>query len=199
MSINVAFEFDDNTLSSNIFGDNKVTLKLDDKKVIVAEVAEVAQKALSAVAANYRGLTVAQLDALRKNARNSGVYLRVIRNTLARRAVENTEFACMQDALVGPLILGFSKEDPGAAARLFRDACKQYEQLEVKVIALGGELLDAKKLESVAKLPTRDEALSQMLSVMQAPIAKFVQTMAAVNVKLVRTLDAVRAEKAKAE
>lgn len=176
-----------------------MTLKLDDKKVIVAEVAEVAQKALSAIAANYRGLTVAQLDTLRRNARNSGVYLRVIRNTLARRAVENTDFACMQDALVGPLILGFSQEDPGAAARLFRDACKQYEKLEVKVIALGGELLDAKKLESVAKLPTRDEALSQMLSVMQAPIAKFVQTMAAVNVKLVRTLDAVRAEKAKAE
>lgn len=176
-----------------------MTLKLDDKKAIVAEVAAVAEKSLSAVAADYRGLTVTQLDTLRKNARNSGVYLRVIRNTLARRAIEKTDFACMQDALVGPLILGFSQDDPGAAARLFRDACKQYEHLEVKAIALGGQLLDAKKLDSVAKLPTRDEALSQLLSVMQAPIAKFVQTLAGVNVKLVRTIEAVRIEKAKAE
>lgn len=176
-----------------------MTLKLDDKKAIVAEVTAVAEKALSAVAADYRGLSVTQLDALRKNARNSGVYLRVIRNTLARKAFENTDFACMQDSLVGPLILGFSQEDPGAAARLFRDACKQNELLKVKAIALSGQLLDASQLDAVAKLPTRDEALAQLLSVMQAPIAKFVQTLAGVNVKLVRTIEAVRIEKAKAE
>src|ERR1700730_14039026 len=102
-------------------GGIKVVLKLEDKKTIVSEVANVAKQALSLIAAEYSGLTVAQLTGLRKSAREAGVYMRVVRNTLARRALEGTQFACMQDELVGPLLLAFSQEHPGAAARIIKD------------------------------------------------------------------------------
>ena len=111
-----------------------MALNIDQKKAIVAEVAEVAGQALSAVAADYRGLSVTEMNDLRARARNSGVYLRVVRNTLARRAVEGTEFECMQDALLGPLVLAFSQEEPGAAARLIRDYVKENDKLEVKLL-----------------------------------------------------------------
>jgi large subunit ribosomal protein L10 len=173
-----------------------VTLKLEDKKAIVAEVQQVAQVAVSAVAADYRGLTVTQMNELRAKARNSGVYLRVVRNTLARRAVQDTEFACLSDILVGPLVLAFSKEEPGAAARLFRDFAKgKAEQIQVKAIAVGGSLHDPSRLEAVAKLPTRDEAISQLMAMMQAPIAQFVRTVAAPPSAFVRTLAAYRDKK----
>lgn len=172
-----------------------MTLKLEDKKAIVAEVAEVAAKALSAVVAEYRGATVDEMTELRAKARKNGVYLRVVRNTLARRAVVDTEFACMQEALVGPLVLAFSQEDPGAAARLFRDFSKEHEKIIVKALAVSGKLLPAKDLDVLAKLPTRDQALGILLSVMMAPVTKFVRTLAAPNVKLVRTIAAVRDQK----
>lgn len=169
-----------------------MVLKLDDKKAIVAEVAEVAKSAVSIVAADYRGLQVYELTALRSEARNAGVYLRVVRNTLAKRALEGTEFACMNDALVGPLILAFSKDEPSAAARIFKNFIKDHEALEVKALSIGGELLPGNSLDKVASLPTKDEAIAQLLSVMQAPITKFVQTLAAPHGKLVRTLVAVK-------
>lgn len=170
-------------------------LRLDDKQAIVAEVAEVASSAVSAVAADYRGLDAGQMTALRAEARNSGVYLRVVRNTLARRAVENTDFACMKDALVGPLILAFSKEEPSAAARLIKDFVKVNKELEVKLVAIGGQLLAAKAVDAVAKLPTYDEAIAQLMSVMKAPVTKLVGTLAAPHTKLVRTLVAIREQK----
>ncbi|MFN7097312.1 MAG: 50S ribosomal protein L10 [Gammaproteobacteria bacterium] len=172
-----------------------MTLRLEDKKAIVAEVAEVAAVALSAVAADYSGLAVTKMNELRAIARNAGVYVRVVRNTLARRAVEGTPFECMQNVLIGPMILGFSKEDPGAAARLFRDFAKQNDKMTVKVVAIGGQAFDASKLEAVAKLPTRNEAISQLMSVMQAPISKFVRTLVQPHTKLVRTIAAVREQK----
>ncbi|RMH34145.1 MAG: 50S ribosomal protein L10 [Gammaproteobacteria bacterium] len=170
-------------------------LNLEGKKAIVAEVNEIASKAISAVVAEYRGLTVSEMTELRKKARESGVYLRVIRNTLARRAVEGTEFACMQEAFVGPLVFAFSLEEPSAAARLFRDFAKEHENLKVTALAIGGNLMGAEQLDAVAKLPTKEEALATLMSVMQAPISKLARTLNEVPGKLVRTLAAIRDQK----
>ncbi len=172
-----------------------MALTYAEKQAVVAEVADVAGNALSAVAAEYRGLSVSQLTDLRSKARSTGVYVRVVKNSLARRAVEGTEFECMQDHMSGPLMLAFSQEDPGAAARLFRDFAKENDQLKITLGAVGGETIDASDIGKLANLPTRDEAISQLMSVMQAPITKFVQTLNEVPSKFVRTVDAVRAAK----
>lgn len=170
-------------------------LTLAQKQAVVAEVAEVAASAHSAVAAEYAGLTVAQMTELRKAAREAGVYLRVVRNNLAKRALVNTSFACMADSLVGPLILAFSQEDLGSAARVVSTFAKTNEKLVVRLVALGGKLLPAAAVEQVAKLPTRDEALSMLAGVMLAPIVKLVRTLNEPHAKLVRTIDAVRDQK----
>ncbi len=175
-----------------------MALRLEDKKAIVAEVNEVAAGALSAVLADARGVDVGAMTSLRKTARENQVYLRVIRNTLAKRAVEGTEFECVQEALVGPTIFGFSMEDPGAAARIFKDFAKANDKFEVKALAVGGELLDASQLDRLATLPTRDEALAMLMSVMQAPITKLVRTVNEVPGKLVRTVAAIRDQKQEA-
>lgn len=172
-----------------------MTLRLEDKKAIVAEVGEVAGKALSVVTAEYRGLTVEQMTRLRAQARSRGVYLRVVRNTLARRALENTAFACLKEALVGPLLLAFSLDEPGAAARLIRDFAKEFEKLAVKSLVFDGMLLGAKDLDRLANLPTRDEALASLMAVMKAPITKLVRTIAEPTAKLARTIAAVRDKK----
>jgi large subunit ribosomal protein L10 len=172
-----------------------VTLRLDDKKSIVTEVAEIAKQATAVVAAEYNGLTVKQLTALRKSAREAGVYMRVVRNTLASRAFEGTSFACMQSALVGPLLLAFSQEEPSSAARVIRDFAKTNEKLLVKALSVEGKLLPASDLAALANLPTRGEAVSQLMSVMLGPITKFVQTLAAPHTKFVRTVAAVRDQK----
>lgn len=173
----------------------KVPLTFEGKKAVVEEVHEVAKVAHSAVAAEYIGLTVAQMTELRVQARNSGVYLRVVRNTLARRALENTEFACMGEGLVGPLVLAFSKEEPGAAARVIKDFSKSNDKLVVKLVSVEGKLLGPGELDMLASLPTRDEAIAQLMSVMQAPVAKFVRTLAEPYAMLVRTFGAVRDQK----
>jgi large subunit ribosomal protein L10 len=170
----------------------KVVLKLEDKKTIVNEVAVVAKQAISLVAAEYSGLTVGQLTRLRKSARDSGVYVRVVRNTLARKALEGTQFACMQQALVGPLLLAFSSDEPGAAARLIKEFAKENDKLKAKALAIDGQLLPAESLDKLANLPTRNEAIAQLMSVMQAPISKLVRTLAEPHAKLVRTIAAIR-------
>lgn len=175
-----------------------MALRLEDKKAIVAEVNQVAADALSAVLADARGVDVAAMTGLRKTARENQVYLRVVRNTLAKRAVEGTEFECVQEALVGPTIFGFSMEDPGAAARIFKDFAKDNDDFEVKALAVGGELLDAGQIDRLAKLPTREEALAMLMSVMQAPITKLARTLNEVPGKLVRTVAAVRDQKQEA-
>jgi large subunit ribosomal protein L10 len=172
-----------------------MTLRLEDKKAIVEEVAKIAKQATAVVAAEYSGLTVAQLTALRKSARESGVYMRVVRNTLASRAFEGTDFACMQSALVGPLLLAFSQAEPSSAARLMRDFGKTCEKLKVTALSIEGKLLPATQLAAVASLPTRNEAISQLMSVMLAPITKLVRTLAEPHGKLVRTVAAVRDQK----
>ena len=156
-------------------------LNLEDKKSIVAEVNAVAGKAFSAVAAEYRGLSVGEMTELRVKARATGVYMRVVKNTLARRAVEGTEFECMKDGMVGPLVLAFSQQEPASAARLIRDFAKGHDKLVVKVGAFGGQVLSAKDLDKLASMPTRDQALSLLLAVMKAPVEKLARTLAAVR------------------
>ncbi|HHO59990.1 MAG TPA: 50S ribosomal protein L10 [Thiotrichales bacterium] len=172
-----------------------MALNLEDKKSIVAEVSTVAASAHSAVAAEYRGLTVEEMTELRVKARNEGVYLRVIKNTLTKRAVEGTEFECMADSLVGPLVMAFSQEDPGAAARLVKEFSKEHDKLIAKVLAVGGEVLPVEQLDRLSKLPNRDQAISMLMSVMKAPIEKFVRTLNEPHAKFVRTVAAVRDQK----
>jgi large subunit ribosomal protein L10 len=169
-----------------------MALNIEQKKAVVAEVSGVAQSALSAVAAEYRGLSVEEMTELRVKARESGVYVKVAKNTLTRRAVEGTEFECMSESLTGPLLLAFSLEDPGAAARLVKDFAKSNEQLVAKMVAIGGELYDASELERLSNLPTYDQALAMLMGVMKAPVEKFVRTLAEPHTKLVRTIAAVR-------
>jgi len=172
-----------------------VALNLEDKKTIVAEVSTIAASALSAVAAEYRGMSVEQMTDLRVQARKEGVYLRVAKNTLVKRAVEGTEFECMQDSLVGPLVMAFSQEDPGAAARLIKNFSKTNDKLVAKVIALGGSVLPIEQLDALSKLPTRDQAIAMLMAVMKAPVEKFVRTLNEPHAKLVRTVAAVRDQK----
>jgi len=169
-----------------------MALNLEQKKAVVAEVAEVASKALAAVAAEYRGLTVEEMTELRVKAREGGVFVKVAKNTLVRRAVEGTEYECMQEALTGPLLLAFSMDDPGAAARLVKDYSKDHDKLIARLVAVGGQLYDASELERLSKLPTYDQAIAMLMSVMKAPIEKFVRTLAEPHAKLVRTVAAVR-------
>ena len=172
-----------------------MALNLEDKKALVAEVAEVAAKAQSVVAAEYRGLTVTQMTDLRAKARKQGVYMRVVKNTLARKALAGTSFEAVGPKLKGPLVLAFSKDDPGAAARVVKDFAKANEKLVATLISLGGQVLPPKDLEAVASLPTREQALSMLLGTIKAPSQKLVSTIAAVPSKLVRTLAAVRDQK----
>ena len=173
-----------------------MTLTLAAKKAVVEEVAAVASKAISAVVADYRGLTVNQMTELRASARKSGVYLRVVRNTLTRRAFENTEFACLDQHLVGPLFVALSLESPGDAARLLKGFSKTFEKLEIKALSIGGKVFGKEQIDAVANLPTRDEAIAKLLYVMKAPIEKFVRTLAEPHAKLVRTVAAIKDQKA---
>jgi large subunit ribosomal protein L10 len=170
----------------------KMPLRLEDKQALVAEVNAVAANALSAIAAEYRGLTVAQLTDLRVKARNEGVYLRVVKNTLARRAVVGTEFECLTEVLQGPLILAFSQEDPGAAARLVKDFAKENEHLITKGVAIGGDLYPATDLQRLASLPTLDQARGQLLGLFQAPMTKLVCTIVEPPAMLARVLAAYK-------
>jgi large subunit ribosomal protein L10 len=170
-------------------------LNLEDKKALVAEVAEVAAHAQSVVAAEYRGLTVSQMTELRARARKQGVYMRVVKNTLARKALAGTTFESVGPKLKGPLVLAFSKDDPGAAARVVKDFAKVHEKLVATLVSLGGQVLPGGELERVASLPTREQALSMLLGVLKAPIAKLVRTLAEPPAKLARTVAAIRDQK----
>jgi large subunit ribosomal protein L10 len=169
-----------------------VPLNLEQKKAVVAEVAEVASNALSAIAAEYRGLTVGEMTELRVKARESGVYLRVIKNSLARRAIEGTDFACMQEELTGPLVIAFSQDDPGSAARVIKDFAKEHKQMVVRVVALNGKLLQPSDIEALAKMPTYEQSISMLMAVMKAPVEKLARTLNEVPGKLVRTVAAIR-------
>ena len=170
-------------------------LRLEDKQTIVSEVKEAAGSALSAVLADYRGLTVAEMTELRSKARTSGIYLRVVRNTLAKRAIDGTPYECLRDALTGPTLVAFSYSEPGAAARLLRDYGKDREALNVKAISIGGDLFDSGQLDRIASLPNRDEAITMVLGLLLAPITKLARTVNEVPGRVVRTLAAVGEQK----
>lgn len=160
-------------------------LALEGKKAIVAEVSEAAKDALSVVVADSRGVPVEKMTDLRKQARENGVQIRVVRNTLARRALTGTQWECLNEAFVGPTLLAFSNEHPGAAARLFKDFIRTAPDFEVKALAYEGEYIPAAEIDRLASLPTYDEAIAKLMSVMKEASAG----------KLVRTLDALRTQK----
>ena len=172
-----------------------MALNLDQKKAVVAEVSAVAANAHSAIAAEYLGLSVTDMTELRAKAREENVYLRVVKNTLARRAFEGTDFECMSEAMVGPLVLAFSQEDPGAAARVISAFAKDHDKLVVKLVSIGGKLLEAGDIKRLADMPTKDQAISMLMSVMKAPIQKLASTLNEVPSKLVRTVAAIRDQK----
>src|SRR5579864_5844135 len=172
-----------------------MALNLEDKKALVAEVAAVAATAQSVVAAEYRGLTVGQMTELRAKARRQGVYMRVVKNTLARKALAGTAFETVGPKLKGPLVLAFSKDDPGAAARVVKDFAKGHEKLVATLVSLGGQVLPGGDIEKVASLPTREQALAMLLGVLKAPVTKLVGTLAAPASKLARTVAAVHDQK----
>ena len=169
-----------------------MALNMEQKKAVVSEVADAARDAHSAIAADYSGLTVADMTELRVKAREAGVILKVAKNTLVRRAVEGTDYECLQKGLTGPLLFAFSMEDPGAAARLVKDYAKTNDKLVTKLVAVGGKLFDAQELERLASLPTHDQALAILLGVMKAPVEKLARTLVEPHTKLVRTVAAVR-------
>jgi large subunit ribosomal protein L10 len=163
---------------------------VEAKQAVVTEVAAIAKTAQSAVAAEYRGLTVAEMTKFRAAARASDVYVRVVKNTLARRAIEGTRFECMKGSLKGPLVLAFSREDPGAAARVVKGFAKEHDKLVTVALSVGGELYPAADLDRLASLPTLDEARAMLLRVFNAPMTRLVRTLAEPAAMLARTLQA---------
>ncbi|AWX14878.1 50S ribosomal protein L10 [Mergibacter septicus] len=159
-----------------------MALNLQDKQAIVAEVSEAAKGALSAVVADSRGVTVEKMTELRKSAREAGVYMRVVRNTLLRRAIEGSAFECMKDTFVGPTLIAFSNEHPGAAARLFKEFAKANDKFEIKGAAFEGEFIEAKAIDRLATLPTYEEAIARLMGTMkEAAAGKLVRTIAAIR------------------
>ena len=165
-----------------------MALNLAEKKALVADVNAVAASALSAVLAEYRGLTVAEMTELRTEARNSGVYMKVVKNSLARRAVEGTQFECIRESLQGPLLLAFSREDPGSAARVIRGFSKEHANLVTVSVAVGGEVYDATNLDRMASLPNLDEARAMVLRTLNGPMTQLVRLLSEPGAMLARTL-----------
>jgi len=168
-----------------------MSLNLDQKKQVVEDVSAVVGNSQAAIVAEYRGLTVEQMKVLRREAHENNVFLRVVKNSLLRRAVEDTDFACLDEHLVGPLAFAAS-EDPVAVAKVIDKYAKQYDAFEIKAGSMSGALLSEGDIKALAKLPSREELLAKLLGTMQAPAAKFVQTLNEIPTKFVRGLAAVR-------
>lgn len=167
-------------------------LTFEAKKAVVDEVNAIARDSHSLVAAEYRGMSVAEMSELRAQARQANVYVRVVRNTLARRAFENTDFECASERLSGPLVLAFSREEPAAAARVVKDFGKTHDRLVVRFLAFDGKALEADEIDALASLPTREEALARLMATLLAPATKLVRTLAEPHASLVRVLEAYR-------
>ena len=174
-------------------------MRIDDKKVAVEELNEIANKAVSAVAADYHGTSVFELTKLREEARNSSVHLKVIRNTLAKRALTDTKFSCFDELLVGPTILAFSLDDPASAAKLANNFNKVNSNFKVKGLSMGDTLLELSRLSDIANLPTKEEAIAQLAGLLNAPLVKLVSLINEIPTKLTRTLEAVKQQKQQAE
>ncbi|MFO1361490.1 MAG: 50S ribosomal protein L10 [Burkholderiales bacterium] len=172
-------------------------LSIEAKKAVVEEVAAQVAGARAIVLAEYRGLEVGNMTELRRKARRSGVYLRVLKNTLARRAVKDTPFAGLADRMVGPLVYGISS-DPVATAKVMNEFAKGNEKFVIRAGAMPNAVISAKEVVALASLPSREELLAQLMGTMQAPVAQFVRTLNEVPSKFVRTLAAVRDARAQA-
>ncbi len=168
-----------------------MSLNIEQKKAVVAEVAEQFNGAEAAVLAEYRGLSVSQMTELRGKARQAQIYVRVVKNSLTRRAIEGSGYECLRDQLSGPLALAISK-DPVAVAKLLAEFAKDNEALKIRAGAMGGKLMSIEQVEALAKLPSREQLLATLVGTLQAPIAKFVRTLNEVPSKFVRALAAVR-------
>lgn len=173
-----------------------MALNLAQKKEVVAELANVAAKAVSLVASEYAGLTVEQLTELRKKARQSGVYIKVAKNTLVSRAVDGTEYACVKDTLIGPLLYAFSTEDPGAAGRLIKDFAKANGKLQPKLVAIGGKAYPGTHVDVLASLPTREQALTMLVSLLAQPATMLVRVLAEPASQVARAINQVGQQKA---
>ncbi|MBX2847029.1 MAG: 50S ribosomal protein L10 [Acidiferrobacterales bacterium] len=171
-----------------------MSLNLDQKKQVVEDVSAVVSNAKTAIVAEYRGLTVEQMKTLRREAHENNVYVKVVKNTLLRRAVKDTDFACLDEHLVGPLAFAAS-EDPVAVAKVINKYSKEYDALDIKAGSMSGSLLSEGEIKALAQLPSREELLAKLMGTMQAPIAKFVQTLNEVPTKFVRGVAAVRDSK----
>lgn len=172
-----------------------MALNLTQKQEVVAELADVATKAFSLVAAEYAGLTVGQLTDLRRKARQNGVYLKVAKNTLVSRAVSGTDYECVKDALAGPLLYAFSEEDPGAAGRLIKDFAKANEKLKPRLVSIGGKMYPGSHVDVLASLPTREQALSMFLSVLVQPATMLVRLLSEPASQLARATNQVAEQK----
>ena len=173
-----------------------MALNLNQKKEVVAELADVASKAHSLVAAEYAGLTVQQLTDLRKKARQTGVFLKVAKNTLVSRAVEGTDYAVIQDELTGPLLYAFSQEDPGAAGRLIKDFAKTAEKLKPRLVSLGGQKYPGSHVDVLASLPTREQALAMLVGLIAQPATMLARVLAEPAASAARVINAVGQQKA---
>lgn len=174
-----------------MFGES-MALNLEAKKAVVEQVNSIASSAIAIGVAEYRGLSVGQMTNLRSLARDNQVVLRVVKNTLAKRAIKDTNCECVVDTLTGPVVLGFSSEDPGAVARVFKDFIKDNEDLVVKGLGVSGDFVDASELKRIASLPTKDQAISQLMALMLAPTEKLARTLKEVPTKITRVVAAVR-------
>lgn len=168
-----------------------MSLNLDQKKQVVEDVSAVVGNAQAAIIAEYRGLTVEEMKALRREAHDNNVYVKVVKNTLLRRAVQDTDFSCLDEHLIGPLAFAAS-EDPVAVAKVLNKYAKEYDALEIKAGSMQGSLLSESDIKALAQLPSREELLAKLMGTMQAPVAKFVQTLNEVPTKFARGLAAVR-------
>jgi len=170
-------------------------MRMNDKQLAVQELHDIAEIAVSAVAADYHGSSVSQLTILRQKARESDVHLKVIRNTLAKKALEGTKFNCLDDLLVGPTMLAFSLQDPSSAAKLLNDFKNENKAFIVKGLTFGEDLLDLSRLVDIANLPSKDEAIALLMSVLNAPIAQLASTLNEFPSKLARVLDFIKQKK----
>ena len=168
-----------------------MSLSIDQKKAVVSEAVRIFSAAQAAVLAEYRGLSVAQITELRSEARNNGVDIRVVKNTLARRSVSGTPFECLSDHFVGPVLIS-SANDPIAVAKVVSKFAKDHEALKIMVGVMNGDLIDKSTIQMLAKMPSRDELLATLMATMNAPLEKFVRTLNEVPGKLVRTIAAYR-------
>ena len=174
-------------------------MRIDDKKIAVEELHKIANKATSAVAADYHGTSVSELTKLRENARNSSVHLKVIRNTLARKALSDTKFSCFDELLVGPTILAFSLDDPTSAAKLVNNFYKMNSNFKVKGLSMGNTLLELSRLTVIANLPSKDEAIAQLAGILNSPLNKLVSLVNEIPTKFVRILEVIKQSKQEAE